>query len=99
VPLHVTQSAKRDLKSIWAYIAADSRTAADPVHAQLTLRFDSILRNPQIGKVRSDIADDMRGIPVGRYLILYIQLHGVIYIMRVLHGARDIRKTYQEEID
>ena len=97
--LHVTQSAKRDLKSIWAYIAADSRTAADRVHAQLTLQFESILRNPQIGKVRPDIADDVRGVPVGRYLILYIQFHGAIYIMRVLHGARDIRKAYREGID
>lgn len=71
-------------------IAIDSMAAADRLIDRLEAAEDRLGDFPELGRLRDDIAADLRSWPVGDYLILYrIDRNGVL-IVRVLHGARDL---------
>lgn len=82
--------AQRDVIEIWLHIAGDNERAAD----SLIDRFDSALtvlsRNPQAGRDRSELAPDLRSLPVGNYVLFYRPTADGIEVVRVLSGFRDI---------
>lgn len=43
-----------------------------------------------MGRLRPDIAPELRYFVVGNYLILYRTVENGIQIVRVIHGARDL---------
>jgi plasmid stabilization system protein ParE len=47
---------------------------------------------PQPGAARSEIGRDVRVTVERPYLILYRLQHDEVLIVRILHGARDIRR-------
>jgi toxin ParE1/3/4 len=53
--------------------------------------------NPALGPARPDVAPQLRYSPVGSYLIFYRQVDAGVEIVRVLHGARNLRAIFQEE--
>jgi toxin ParE1/3/4 len=82
--------ADNDLDEIWTNIAIDSIAAADRLIDRLEAAEDRLGDFPELGRLRDDIAADLRSWPVGDYLILYrVDREGVL-IVRVLHGARDL---------
>ena len=83
-----TFQAEEDLIETWLYIAQDSFAAADGLIDDFGERFTLLAKNPKLGRVRLDIAIDLRYFPVGSYLILYRQITDGIEIVRVVHGAR-----------
>lgn len=87
-----TRRARRDLVEIGEYIAADSPRAGDRVIDTLMDRAILLSANPQIGSLRTEIAEGMRLFPVGNYLILYRETATGIEVVRVLHGARDLER-------
>jgi toxin ParE1/3/4 len=82
--------ARADLHQIWDYIAEDDVEAAtrlvDLVEEKCTL----LVRLPDIGRVRDELAPGLRSFPVGKYVIFYRCAKGGIEIVRVLSGWRDI---------
>jgi toxin ParE1/3/4 len=46
---------------------------------------------PEIGTLREDIGPSVRVLVVGNYLVLYRARDDRVDIVRVLHGARDLR--------
>jgi toxin ParE1/3/4 len=50
-----------------------------------------IQRNPKSGRSRDDLGPNIRMFPVLPYLIFYRTAHGRVYVVRILHGHRDIR--------
>ena len=50
-----------------------------------------------MGRVRSELAPELRSFPVGRYVVFYLPCPDGIDIVRVLHGARDIETVLQSE--
>lgn len=38
---------------------------------KLTQKFDDLLVTPEIGRARTELAPQLRSIPVGKYLIFY----------------------------
>jgi toxin ParE1/3/4 len=93
----IRRSAKsyRDYTEIWEYIARDNVTAAD----QLLLTFDSKLHFlsdfPGAGQPRPELRPRLRSFPVGAYLIFYRPIRGGIHLLRVIHGARDLRQVFK----
>jgi toxin ParE1/3/4 len=94
--LHLSSEAKGDLADIWWYIAQDSEHSADAIIEKITQKFDELLINPKIGRIRADLAPQLRTIPVGKYIIFYRSITEGIEIVRVIHGARDIESLFDE---
>jgi len=87
--LVVSPAAKQDLVEAFLYVAQDNLDAAERVHTQLEQAFLTILRQPVIGRERSDFGPGVRTLAVGRYVIYYRHVAEQLRILRVIHGARD----------
>jgi toxin ParE1/3/4 len=89
-----TVQAGRDLEEIEEFVSADNPDAA----ARLILSIQEICallsQQPQIGRSRFDLWPELRGFPVGNYLIFYRPATDGIEVIRVLHGARDIPELF-----
>ena len=79
-----------DLDDIAAYIARDNPRRALSFVDELRQRCVQITTFPDAAPLRPDIAEGIRMVPFGRYLILYSAGNDHVLIERVLHGARDI---------
>ena len=86
-----TRRADTDLIEIWRFIAADSRNSADRLLDDIELAWDRLADFPHLGRARSDLGRDIRLFPVRSYLILYRISDHEIEVVRVLHGAREIK--------
>lgn len=89
-----TAQAEEDLIELWLYIAQDNPAAADRVLDDIEGRFHSLAENPLMGRLRPDIAPELRYFVVGKYLILYRIVPNGIQIVRVIHGARDLPNLF-----
>ncbi|NJR74936.1 MAG: type II toxin-antitoxin system RelE/ParE family toxin [Scytonema sp. CRU_2_7] len=49
---------------------------------------------PLMGKECAEIIEGLRSIPVNNYIIFYRPIDNGIKVIRVLHGARDIEKSF-----
>jgi len=88
--------ALQDLAEIWTYIADDSPDHADIFADLVDDKFQTLARQPSMGRVRTELGADLRSFAVGRYVIFYLPLKNGIEIVRVLHGARDIEAIFQD---
>ena len=93
-PVVFRPAPERDLDEIWLYIAFDNPAAADAVVDQIQKRTQQLSAFPQTGRLRPEIAEDARSVPVGKYLILYREAESFIDIVRVVHGARDLTALF-----
>jgi toxin ParE1/3/4 len=49
-----------------------------------------LANTPQIGRARPDLAEELRSIPLGRYLLAYDFTDTTLRLVRVLHASRNI---------
>lgn len=89
-----TLQAEEDLLEIWSFIAEDDMTAADHVLEQMGSMCRNIADVPFMGRDRSDVAENLRGIAMGSYVVFYRPIEDGIVIIRVLHGARDLPELF-----
>jgi toxin ParE1/3/4 len=85
-------TAKADLADIWHYVAADHSAAADRLIDALIDSFCMLAMHPEAGRPRPELAESIRSIPVGSYIVLYAVREDEVYpveVLRVVHGARD----------
>ena len=84
-----------DLLQLWGYVARDDVSAAD----RLMDRIDAVLHRlaaaPKLGRERPELVASMRSYTVGKYLIFYQPLADGIELVRVLHGARNLRRLFR----
>jgi toxin ParE1/3/4 len=90
----LTSQAQLDLDEIWLFIAEDNIEAADKFHDLLLSKLITLAEQPLIGRLRDELRPNVRGFPVGSYVIFYRDTPEHIEIIRVLHGARDIENTF-----
>ena len=81
--------AEDDIAEIALYIAADNPRAAQRWVDSIHERCRRIGDMPGIGAPRPEVAPGLRILPVGSYLILYVEVDGDADVLRVVHGARD----------
>lgn len=91
-PFLVAPEAAQDLNDIWEYIAQDSVDAADHFLDKLYGQIALLSKTPGMGHQRADLIERRPILfwPVGNYLILYRAPEGVVEIVGVAHGKRDI---------
>jgi toxin ParE1/3/4 len=93
-----SDAARRDLAEIWDYIASDDFDAADQWLDVMKQKLELLAEFPGMGRERTYPGRIFRSFPVGRYVIFYQPFHGGITVARVLHGARDFRKIFGDEV-
>jgi len=87
-------SAESDLDEIWLYIALDNIDIADRFIDELNEQCESLADFPEMGKACDVLAPDLRMFPVDNYLIFYRPVEEGVEIVRVIHGARDIKDLF-----
>lgn len=92
----LSASAQRDLREIWAFIAAENVAAADRVSVAIIEACKTLGQNPSLGHVDEGLTRK----PVrfwtlsefSNYIIAYRKVRSGIQIMRVVHGRRNLRR-------
>lgn len=88
--IHRRKRAKADVDSISAYVAADNGKAAEELLDRFGTVFEMLVKNPQAGRRRPDLGQNVRSFAVDNYVIFYIPQSAGIDIIRVMHGRQDI---------
>jgi toxin ParE1/3/4 len=91
----LTEEARQDLDEIWLYIAEDSPAAADRFLDTLYERLVLLAGQPLLGRLRPELAPNLRSFPVDNHVIFYRPIDHGIEVARVLHGARDIDALFR----
>ncbi len=89
-----TEASQSDIESIYEYIArAGGIASADRIIEAVTATCGDLGEFPGMGRRRPELDDldrEVRSISERGYVILYTEHEGQIWIVRVVHGARDI---------
>jgi toxin ParE1/3/4 len=89
--------ARQDLKDIKDYIARDSLDRAEDFVNSIAERFRVLASFPSMGRQYESLAANLRGFPVGNYIIFYRPMQSGIAIERILSGYRDLETLFPEE--
>lgn len=89
-----TSQARHDMDEIWVYVAEDNPVAADGLIDEFHQAIASLADHPKLGRSREELAQGLRGLPVGNYVIFYRPLSDCLQVYRVLHGARDLPEMF-----
>lgn len=90
--------ARRDLDEIWTYIAQDSIDAAEKVVDRVERAVRQLALMPGMGHERPELRGRRYRVwPVSSYLIIYRYGPKTVTVVRVVHGARDLRRLYRRK--
>jgi toxin ParE1/3/4 len=78
------------MDEVLAYIAQENPQAAIETIDALEEKAQLLTDNPQLGRARPDLLENIRSFPYGNYIIFYRPTSDGILIVRVLHSARDV---------
>lgn len=78
------------------FIAADNPAQADDFIDLIDEKFQNLSRQPGLGRRREELVAGLRSLPMGRYVIFYLQDQDGLRIVRVLHGARDVDAVFAD---
>jgi plasmid stabilization system protein ParE len=85
-----------DLEEIWLYIASQSVRNADSFLDELYNKCIEISELNGIGHIRDDLFPGMLSLAYKRYVIFFVRREEIVEIVRILHGARDIPKVFNQ---
>jgi plasmid stabilization system protein ParE len=93
----ISPAAKLDLLDIRDYLAKHgSRNVAARVLRDLRDAIQNVTEMPGVGHLRPDLAgESLRFYRVYKYLIIYRTDTSPLQVVRVLHGARDVRSILE----
>jgi toxin ParE1/3/4 len=90
----LTSQARIDLAEIRHYISQDKPLAADRQIETFFKRFHYLAENPELGELRTDLAENLRAFCVGNYVIFYRTASNGIDIIRVVSGHRNLERMF-----
>ena len=86
-----------DLQNIYDFTFDEwGETQAEKYLNEIYAVFDRLSQHPNIGRLRTELAENLRSIPVGTHVIFFMSWHSDVAIVRVLHGARDVESVFTE---
>jgi len=86
-----TVTAERDLDALAAYIADDSPSLASTFVQRLLDAADRLRSFPMLGRVVPEFeTPELREILHGNYRLIYALRNNEAFILRVVHGSRDL---------
>jgi len=93
------QPALDDLEEIVLYIAKDSMTAAFKMHDEIITQSKNLETFPKLGREvpnRKIRESEFRMLIISPYIAFYRVIGKVIFIYRVLHGARNYPRLFND---
>jgi toxin ParE1/3/4 len=93
----VAPRAEADLDDIWLYVAKESASmdVATRLIDSITGRFSFLASFPYVGRARDkDLGTGSRSFAVGEYVIVYCVEGTDVFILRVVHGRRDLEALF-----
>jgi len=91
-------TAGNDLQDIEDFIARDSVLHAITFVDRIVESADTLLKNPHIGRIVPEFGrPDLREVIFGNYRIVYLLKDDEVFILRVVHGARDLLALVRRE--
>jgi plasmid stabilization system protein ParE len=94
----LTGPATKDIDEILDYIAAQSVQNAVLVAGRFVAAFERIADTPAIGHKRDELKDrNARVLFVSGYLVIYDPSPNPVVILRVVRGARNLRRISTRE--
>jgi plasmid stabilization system protein ParE len=94
--VRITPVAEKDLAEIYQYIARDNPTAAAKFFKELRKKAQTLKWSPQrCAKIpeKIDVPYEYRHLIVKRYRIIFCILKDTVWVMRIVHGARQLDLT------
>ena len=85
------------MSEIWEFIARDNIERADAFVDQVDEKFRALAAQPLMGRERKELGLGIRSIAMAPYVIFYAAQSDGVVILRVLHGARDVRAQFEGE--
>lgn len=95
-PVVITNDAESDLEAIADYIAIDSPRRATSFTAELIEKARNIGYMPRAYPSRPDIGLNVRVAIHREYVIFFRVRREFVEILRIVHGARDLRGLFEE---
>lgn len=92
--IRLTARARADLDEIWLHVASDNPAAADRLIDRIVARCQRLADHLELGPARPDIAPDARVLVAGDYLALYRIDGSTAQIVRIVHGARQMKALF-----
>lgn len=92
--IRVAERAQEDLLEIWEHVARENPESAERLFQTFREKFELLLGHPLIGRERNEIFIGLRSFPAGRYVIFYQPMAYGIEVLRVRHGASDLRGLF-----
>jgi toxin ParE1/3/4 len=93
----VAPQAEADLDDIWFHVARESSSmdVATRLIDSITGRFFFLTTFPYAGRARDeDFGAGSRSFAVGEYVIVYCVEGADVFILRVVHGRRDLEALF-----
>ena len=91
----LTARAEADLEEIWFTIAQDNLDAADRTVDSLYAVAELLALQQSMGRERNELASELRSFATRTpYLIYYAPAPDGIFIVRILHHARDVETNF-----
>jgi toxin ParE1/3/4 len=94
--LDFSELARGDLLDIARYIARENPQRARSFVVELRQQCVLLSKQPGLGVTRADLANDLRMLPFGRYLIFFSATEHGILVERVLHSARNLALLFDD---
>ena len=87
----LSREADKDLEAIFDYTELEYglQKAADYT-MQFSTAFYQLSQEPELGRLRNEIKEGLRGLVQNKHVIFYRVLKDHIRIVRILHGRSDI---------
>lgn len=90
--------ARRDLDEIWTYIAQDSVDAAEKVVDHVERAVRQLALSPGMGHQRRELRGRRYRVwAVHSYLMIYRYGPKTLTVVRIVHGARDLRRLFRRK--
>jgi len=87
-------TARVDLLSIADWIARDSPAAAARLVDQIDAKLELLADFPEASEAVGEILPEMRRSLVGSYVVYHRRRGDELEVIRIVHGARDIRNIF-----
>ena len=92
--LVILPAARADLMEIGDFIAQDNPGRALSFLAEIEARMRQAAERPESFPARDDVREGLRSARHGRYLIFFLDAGAEVQVVRVLHSARDLPRTF-----
>lgn len=97
--VRLTQSAEKDIEGIWTFISADSPAKAAQFVMQLERQIATLEQFPQRCPLIPEneiLGTQYRHLVYGRYRTFFRISGKIVYVLRVIHGARLLDQAFLE---